>query len=135
MLAVANRHELSTRVTAVLDDRGARGRAGITVDCGIDYGVLYRWFVGLGMDEPIWSPTTFSKNRDRLPASDVAAASSISTASGARTTRISPARHIGRSIVQKPRAAVLKKGLKRAAFERPGIPLISFAFDIKAPVP
>jgi transposase len=40
----------------------------------IDYSVLYRWFVGLGMDDPIWSPTTFSKNRDRLLASDIAAA-------------------------------------------------------------
>ena len=27
----------------------------------IDYSVLYRWFVGLSMDAPIWSPTTFSK--------------------------------------------------------------------------
>jgi transposase len=40
----------------------------------IDYSVLYRWFVGLGMDEPIWSPTTFSKNRDRLLQSEIAAA-------------------------------------------------------------
>jgi transposase len=40
----------------------------------IDYSVLYRWFVGLSMDEPIWSPTTFSKNRDRLLAGDVASA-------------------------------------------------------------
>jgi transposase len=40
----------------------------------IDYSVLYRWFVGLSLDDPIWSPTTFSKNRDRLLASDVAAA-------------------------------------------------------------
>lgn len=32
----------------------------------IDYSVLFRWFVGLGMDDAIWSPTTFSKNRDRL---------------------------------------------------------------------
>jgi transposase len=40
----------------------------------IDYSVLYRWFVGLGMDDPIWSPTTFSKNRDRLLASDIASA-------------------------------------------------------------
>ncbi len=40
----------------------------------IDYSVLYRWFVGLGMDDPIWSPTTFSKNRDRLLESDIAAA-------------------------------------------------------------
>src|SRR6202451_2323175 len=38
----------------------------------IDYSVLYRWFVGLGMDNPIWSPPTFSKNRDRLLARDVA---------------------------------------------------------------
>ncbi|MEO8071363.1 MAG: IS5 family transposase, partial [Acidobacteriota bacterium] len=40
----------------------------------IDYSVLFRWFIGLGMDEPIWSPTTFSKNRDRLLAGDVASA-------------------------------------------------------------
>ena len=32
----------------------------------IDYSILFRWFIGLSMDEPIWSPTTFSKNRDRL---------------------------------------------------------------------
>ena len=32
----------------------------------IDYGVLYRWFIRLGMDNAIWSPTVFSKNRDRL---------------------------------------------------------------------
>ena len=40
----------------------------------IDYSVLFRWFVGLSMDDPIWSPTTFSKNRERLLASDIAAA-------------------------------------------------------------
>ncbi len=40
----------------------------------IDYSILFRWFVGLGMDEEIWSPTTFSKNRDRLLAGDIAAA-------------------------------------------------------------
>src|SRR5262249_1648502 len=40
----------------------------------IDYSILFRWFVGLGMDDEIWSPTTFSKNRDRLLQADVAAA-------------------------------------------------------------
>jgi len=40
----------------------------------IDYSLLYRWFIGLGMDDPIWSPTTFSKNRDRLLQSDIAGA-------------------------------------------------------------
>jgi transposase len=40
----------------------------------IDYSILFRWFVGLGMDEEIWVPTTFSKNRDRLLQGDIAAA-------------------------------------------------------------
>ena len=36
--------------------------------------LLFRWFVGLKMDDPVWHPTTFTKNRDRLLAGDVAAA-------------------------------------------------------------
>ena len=40
----------------------------------IEYSVLYRWFIGLGMDEAVWDPTVFTKNRDRLLKSDVAAA-------------------------------------------------------------
>jgi transposase len=31
----------------------------------IDYSILYRWFVGLNLDEPVWDATTFTKNRDR----------------------------------------------------------------------
>jgi transposase len=40
----------------------------------LDYNLLFRWFVGLGMDDAVWSPTTFSKNRDRLLDGDIAAA-------------------------------------------------------------
>jgi transposase len=40
----------------------------------LDYNLLFRWFVGLGMDDSVWSPTTFTKNRDRLLDGDVAAA-------------------------------------------------------------
>ena len=40
----------------------------------IDYSILFRWFIGLGMDEPVWVPTTFTKNRDRLLQEDIAAA-------------------------------------------------------------
>ena len=40
----------------------------------IDDRVLYRWFVGPGMDAPIGAPTTVSKKRERLLASDVASA-------------------------------------------------------------
>jgi len=32
----------------------------------LDYDILFRWFVGLELDEPVWAVTVFSKNRDRL---------------------------------------------------------------------
>jgi transposase len=38
----------------------------------LEYNLLFRWFVGLNMDEPVWVPTVFSKNRDRLLEGDVA---------------------------------------------------------------
>jgi len=38
----------------------------------IDYSVLFRWFVGMNMDEPVWDPTVFTKNRDRLLKHEVA---------------------------------------------------------------
>jgi transposase len=40
----------------------------------LDYNMLFRWFVGLSMDDPVWAPTVFTKNRDRLLAGDVAGA-------------------------------------------------------------
>jgi transposase len=38
----------------------------------LDYNLLFRWFVGLEMDEPIWAPTVFTKNRDRLLNQEIA---------------------------------------------------------------
>lgn len=38
----------------------------------LDYNVLFRWFVGLNMDDPVWSATTFTKKRQRLLDGDVA---------------------------------------------------------------
>jgi transposase len=38
----------------------------------IDYSILFRWFVGLNLDEKVWDATTFTKNRDRLLEGDVA---------------------------------------------------------------
>jgi transposase len=32
----------------------------------IDYSILYRWFVGLSLDDQVWDATSFTKNRDRL---------------------------------------------------------------------
>jgi transposase len=39
----------------------------------IDHDLLFRWFVGLGIEGPVWDATTFTKNRDRLLEGDVAA--------------------------------------------------------------
>ena len=38
----------------------------------LDYNLLFRWFVGLDMDDVVWDPTTFTKNRDRLLEGDIA---------------------------------------------------------------
>src|SRR5215510_5489703 len=38
----------------------------------LGYNLLFRWFVGLNMDEPVWVPTVFTKNRERLLESDIA---------------------------------------------------------------
>jgi transposase len=37
----------------------------------LNYNLLYRWFVGLSPDDPVWDPTTFTKNRERLQNGDV----------------------------------------------------------------
>lgn len=39
----------------------------------LEFDLLFRWFVGLGIDDPVWVPTVFTKNRDRLLDADVAA--------------------------------------------------------------
>ena len=39
----------------------------------IDHDLLFRWFVGLGIEDPVWDATTFTQNRDRLLEGDIAA--------------------------------------------------------------
>src|SRR6201988_2409473 len=38
----------------------------------IDYNILFRWFVGLNLDDPVWDATVFTKNRDRLLEAEIA---------------------------------------------------------------
>ncbi len=38
----------------------------------LEYDLLFRWFVGLGVDDAVWDHSTFSKNRDRLLAEEIA---------------------------------------------------------------
>jgi transposase len=39
----------------------------------LDYNLLFRWFVGLGVDDPVWDATVFTKNRERLLGGEIAA--------------------------------------------------------------
>jgi transposase len=57
------------RGRAVLAALSAKGDPLEAID---RYNLLYRWFVGLGVDDPIWVPTVFTRNRDRLLAAKVA---------------------------------------------------------------
>src|SRR6202140_5135967 len=50
----------------------------------LDYNLLYRWFVGLNMDDPIWDVTVFTKNRERLLKGDIAQAFFQKVINGAR---------------------------------------------------
>src|SRR5260370_10002959 len=38
----------------------------------LDYNFLFRWFVGLSLDDPVWDATVFTKNRERLLEGEVA---------------------------------------------------------------
>ena len=40
----------------------------------LDYNLLFRWFVGLSIDDRVWDATTFCENRDRLMKGDIAQA-------------------------------------------------------------
>jgi transposase len=39
----------------------------------LEFDLLFRWFVGLGIDEAVWNHSVFSENRDRLPEGEIAA--------------------------------------------------------------
>src|SRR5688572_29213157 len=59
----------------------------------LDYNLLFRWFVGLPMDEEVWDPTVFTKNRDRLLAGEVAAAFFDAVLAQARAKRLPSSEH------------------------------------------
>jgi transposase len=54
----------------------------------LDYNLLFRWFVGLSMDAPIWDATVFTKNRDRLLDGEVAAKFMAAVLSQARVKKL-----------------------------------------------
>jgi transposase len=54
----------------------------------LQYNLLFRWFVGLNMDDPVWDATSFTKNRDRLLDGDIAEAFFQEVLAEARAARL-----------------------------------------------
>jgi IS5 family transposase len=59
----------------------------------LEHDLLFRWFVGLGVDDPAWDHSTFSKNRDRLLAGDIAARFLAAVLSQPRVKRLLSSEH------------------------------------------
>src|SRR6202451_3946801 len=59
----------------------------------IDTDLLFRWFVGLGIEEVVWDATTFTKNRDPLLAGDVATKFLSAVVSQSRVKRLLSSEH------------------------------------------
>src|SRR5467141_2611615 len=59
----------------------------------IDYSLLFRWFVGLNMDEEVWDATRFTKNRDRLLEAEVAKEFLAQVVARARTKGLTSDEH------------------------------------------
>ena len=97
----------------------------------LNYNLLFRWFVGLHMDDPVWHPTTFTKNRDRLLAGDVAAAFFDAVRAQARAAGLLSDEHFTVDGTQLEAGASLKSFRCRDAepsrpSEDPGNPTVNF---------
>ncbi len=73
----------------------------------LDYNLLFRWFVGLAMDAPVWDASTFSKNRERLPARTASGCQQEPRAAASKNRERLPARTAS-GCQQEPRAASSK---------------------------
>ena len=97
----------------------------------LNYNLLFRWFVGLNMDDPVWHPTTFTKNRDRLLAGDVAAACFDAVRAQAREAGLLSDEHCPVDGTQLEAWASLKSFQQREAKpgeppDAPGNPTVDF---------
>jgi IS5 family transposase len=96
----------------------------------IDYSVLFRWFVGMNLDEPVWDVTVFTKNRDRLLDGDVAREFLIEVVDQAREKNLTSDEHFTVDGTLIEAWASLKsfhgKGEKDTPPDDPGNPTVDF---------
>jgi transposase len=96
----------------------------------IDYSVLFRWFVGMNMDEPVWDVTVFTKNRDRLLEHNVAKVFFAQVWQQAEQAKLTSDEHFTVDGTLLEACASLKsfqkKGAKHDDPDDPGNPTVSF---------
>ena len=97
----------------------------------IDYSVLFRWFVGMNLDEPVWDPTVFTKNRDRLLEHDVAKVFFVEVWNQAEQAKLTSDEHFTVDGTLLEACASLKSFQKKGAAkhddpDNPGNPSVNF---------
>jgi len=96
----------------------------------IDYSMLFRWFVGMNLDEPVWDVTVFTKNRDRLLEGDVAREFLVEVVRQAESRGLTSDEHFTVDGTLIEAWASLKsfqrKGEKKAPPDDPGNPSVDF---------
>jgi len=96
----------------------------------IDYSVLFRWFVGMNMDEPVWDVTVFTKNRDRLLEGNVAREFLCEVVKQAQEKKLTSDEHftVDGTLVEAWASlrSFRRKGEKNAPTDDPGNPSVDF---------
>ena len=96
----------------------------------IDYNLLFRWFVGLSMDDPVWDVTVFTKNRERLLRGDVAEAFFARVLEMAQTDRLLSDEHfsVDGTLIQAwaGQKSFQRKGSTPPPPDDPGNPTVEF---------
>src|SRR3989338_760868 len=98
----------------------------------LDYDLLFRWFVGLEVDDPIWDVTVFTKNRDRLLAGDIAQRFFAAVLAEAKRRQLLSAEHftVDGTLVQAwaGQKSFQRRGRRRrpGGDEDPGNPTVDF---------
>ncbi len=96
----------------------------------LDYNLLFRWFVGLNIDDPVWDATVFSKNRDRLLQGDLAEAFFDQVLKRARQENLLSEEHftVDGTLIEAwaGQKSFQKKGRPSTPDEDPGNPTVDF---------
>ena len=96
----------------------------------LEHNLLFWWFVGVGMDDAVWAPTTFTKNRDRLLDGDIARAFFEDVVAQARGRHLLSAEHftIDGTLLEAwaGQKSFTRKGLPRTPPDDPGNPTVNF---------